>query len=208
MKRGFTLIELLISLAIVGFISGVALVNFRLGLKSTELRLAAEEVVAQIQKTQAMTLGGRMVKLCFGAKEGTVCQDDNDCFPGSCQAQIPRGGYGVHFDKGNQSYFFFAESKTDEENKLNYQFSPGEKLAEEEISLPKNIKIEELQTQDLTREEVEPSSFLDIVFEPPKGRLYLNGEPRKKAQIILKHVSSGMTKKIVIDGITGLIEVE
>lgn len=86
-KAGFTLIELLISLVIVGFITTLALANFRATQRSEELRLAAETLASDIRRAQTMSLVGARLS----------------------DGRIARGGYGIFFQTPANQYILFAE---------------------------------------------------------------------------------------------------
>jgi len=192
--RGFTLVELLVGIAIVGLISTVAVANFRQGQRSAELRFAAEEIVAQIRQAQTMSTAGRTTKLCqSGDKNGLACISTSDCGTGLCVEQVPLGGYGLYFTIDSPTSFqLFADG-------TNYKlYDKGEIITGGEISMPPNVEIS----------AVSGDTKLTVTFEPPKGKVFIQGMPSGTAQIILKHKVTQDKKTVSLNAVSGRIEIE
>ncbi|TSC56953.1 MAG: hypothetical protein Greene071421_463 [Parcubacteria group bacterium Greene0714_21] len=90
-NKGFTLVELLVSFAIILFLSGLALTNWKGGSQNLALVRAANLVAQDIQKAQEFSLSGK---------------------PAACFALAPAGsmlGYGTFFTSSTpSSYIIFA----------------------------------------------------------------------------------------------------
>ncbi|MEK7068054.1 MAG: type II secretion system protein [Patescibacteria group bacterium] len=56
-KKGFTLIELIVSIAIIGFVSTIGIVNYRSANKSSVLQIEAYKAATDIRRAQNMALG-------------------------------------------------------------------------------------------------------------------------------------------------------
>jgi len=96
--KGFSLIEIMISMAVLVFITTMAIVNFRDAEKSAQLVLASNLLVSNIRKAQNMVING-------SAFNGTA---------------MSAGGYGMHFN--NAQYIIFAD------NDSNKVYDGGEEL--------------------------------------------------------------------------------
>lgn len=169
-KQGFALIELLVSIAIFVIITTAVVVNFRVGERSTELRLTAQELATKIRRVQIMAQSGRQI-------EGL---------------SLPQG-YGVYIT-GND-FVFFADQDG------NWIYDAGEEISEVTFSLPSAMIIESL-------EPLLPDDRLDVVFEVPGPRVWINGaEDDGTAQIQLKHEGTGQTRTITVWRVSGRVEV-
>lgn len=61
-RKGFTLVEMLLTVAIIGILSAVVLVNLRGGRDQKDVELAAREIAAGIKEAQNNALAGRRSK--------------------------------------------------------------------------------------------------------------------------------------------------
>lgn len=106
----------------------------------------------------------------------------------------PLGGYGVYFKLAESDrYIIFA----DLDGELDYDM--GEALADGTVILPRDVRIDGIQ----------PTVISTVVFKPPKPTIYINsGVQENSLSIKLKHNLSGKTKLIVINRISGQINVE
>lgn len=192
-NKGFTLIELLIGIVIVTMITIMAVPNFRQAMWRNELRSGADEIIAQMRSAQTMSLAGKTTGVCNdGENEGKICDGDAACLQGNCAAQVPRGGYGVRFSLEDPKHIIvFADLDTKKD------YDVGEDLLNSPLSIPSSVVINALSP-----------SPLDIVFEPPNARLYINGLPTGQATLVLRHIITGSTVGIRIDAISGIMEKE
>lgn len=106
----------------------------------------------------------------------------------------PTGGYGVYFTTNEPSrYIIFVDSND------NQKYDVGEDLAGGKILLPKNVTITSVQ----------PLASSSAVFKPPKPMVYINGGTTDNMLIVvLKHTLTGKTRKIILNRISGRIDVE
>lgn len=106
----------------------------------------------------------------------------------------PAGGYGVYFNSGNpDQYLIFADKNG------NFSYDANEALPDGSITLPPNIVIT----------GVLPAANSTAVFKPPKPTVYINGGTVNDIiAVTIKHNLSGKTKKIILNRISGRIDVE
>ncbi|MEK7606764.1 MAG: prepilin-type N-terminal cleavage/methylation domain-containing protein [Patescibacteria group bacterium] len=193
-RCGFTLVELMVSIAIVGLMSMAAIANFRGGARADELRIAAQETVVKIREAQTMAMTGRTANLCQsdeGGEVGGVCVPTIGCATGeTCQTLVPRGGYGVYLASAS-GFILFADGNA------NHEYDDGEALPGNAFTLPPNVEIA----------SVVPSAPVALIFEPPRGRVFIS-PAEESLQLTLRHRVIGGAKKIHVDRITGRVEVE
>jgi prepilin-type N-terminal cleavage/methylation domain-containing protein len=106
----------------------------------------------------------------------------------------PPGGYGVYFNLGTPNrYVIFADSNG------NLVYDANEDLSDGLIVLPKDIVIN----------TVSPKNISSVVFKPPKPTIYINGDPPSDTLVVtLKHNVTGKSKKIIVNRISGRIDIE
>ncbi len=172
---GFTLIELMVSISIIAIISSMYLVNYRSANKATQLSLAMQKLSSDIRLAQNYSLG---------------LVDFN--------GEIPEGGWGVHFNQGDNFYTIFADSFDDTIGSYTFDDSSEEFR---KINLPKGVSIDSIAIGDTPDME----SSLDIVFLPPNPTTYINGVDNTKAKITLKNTDNN-TSDIEVN-FFGLIDI-
>jgi Tfp pilus assembly protein FimT len=106
----------------------------------------------------------------------------------------PPGGYGVYFNSGNPGqYLIFADKDG------NLAYDVGEVLVNGAIDLADNIILD----------DVSPMAASAVIFKPPKPTIYINGGVGDNVlEVTVKHVLSGKIKKILINRISGRVDVE
>ncbi|KKU12654.1 MAG: hypothetical protein UX17_C0042G0005 [Parcubacteria group bacterium GW2011_GWC2_45_7] len=194
---GFTLAEVLVAMFIFTVITTAVVVNYRVGDRNTELRLAAEEVASFIRNAQIMAQAGRTIKLCVsGGVQDRVCEGAVGVCSGgtTCSDQTPRGGYGIFLQAASTPPIFFANSINPDERSYN----EGENVPTIRLQLPSKISIA----------SINPSLPLTIVFAPPRPRTWINNNSDiVEARIILQHADTGATRTVIIKSVSGRIEV-
>ncbi|MBU0648699.1 type II secretion system GspH family protein [Patescibacteria group bacterium] len=194
-NSGFTLIEILISITIFAIIMVLVIANLRSGQFSSQLNLAATNLVSELRQKQNMTLAGQFTKICDDGAGN--CEDNSDLCPEHCVSQFPLGGYGLVFDPDAEKLIFFAN------NNEEAPYEETEKVREVPISPTGQVKIKEINT--LT----EGVSHLEIIFAPPRGEASFSGDilaDRDIITITLEHINSGEQKSITINKISGRID--
>jgi type II secretory pathway pseudopilin PulG len=186
----FTLLEMIVSLSIIMIISVLFITNYRSANRRTDLIMTAQTLVADIHFAQNNTLG--LVKY------GPV---------------VPPGGWGVSFDKAQNSYTVFADLNAPETpGYLKYDLMPedeGDKAyGAREINLSSEIEINELKlirgaTSTLT-------DLANVSFLPPdpKTNLYnvTTDSTSTVLEIKLKDKNANSFKTIRVNFL-GLVEV-
>lgn len=99
--------------------------------------------------------------------------------------------YGVHFDQGSSSYIIFGDVQ---QNSYTFQNDPPDIIIAT-IKLPPNIKIQ----------SVAPGSNLDIAFEPPNPKTYINKNSAGPALIVLQYSSDASLTRTITVTIAGSI---
>jgi len=202
MPRGFTMIEMLISLGIFAVITGVVMANFRVGSQGDELRSASQLVASSIRRVQTSAIAGQTARFCRDSEghDGRVCAGDGDCGGGACVNDVPRGGYGLHFDTTEPNDRFmvtFADTNADG------RFQAEEEVRRDNVSV--NIYVNVISVAPAAL-----GSVLDIVFVPPRPSVRFNGGATSDlvAVIVLQHRSTMLTKTVSVNSISGRISAD
>lgn len=200
-RSGFTLIEMLISLSIFAVVTAFVTANFRAGRQSDEIRLATQLVATAIRRAQTMAISGQTVPYCQGGtNDKGICPGGTnlECGGGTCVREVPKG-YGIHLTTvgtGASKAILFADTDGD---KL---FSTRETVRTDSITPGPFVVASAL-------DPVSAGSALDIVFEPPKPKIWFNASQSTGiASITLRHTTSGQTKNVTINIISGQINAD
>ena len=195
---GFTFIEMLIVMAIIFVLVAIPLINYKLGQKELALQRAASKLVQDIRRMEEMAMAVEKASGCFyqsGPNQGQPRFNDY------------KYAFGIHFEKNNQSYIFFADC--DASNKYqNPTIDADIPLDSPDMNL---VKIYRVYNPD----QSQPDKFnkADIVFAPPdptvSSKLIDPGEEnayRISIEIGLKDDPSRI-KTITVNKV-GLVDVE
>jgi len=196
-RRGFTLVELLVSISIIGVMTGMMLANFRGGQQSAEIRLASDLLVAQLRSVQTSSYAGRLASVCSGGSNDlAVCEPGKvppvSCPGGVCQRRVPTG-YGVHFDAGaSSSYVLFYDTDGDR------RYDLGEWISDQPF----------VSTGTVHLSDTSVGLPLDLVYEPPYGRLFINGSDTGPTAVALtlSHRYGSLTRHVNVYRLSGKIE--
>ena len=186
----FTLIEMVVSLGIIMVISVIFIANYRTSNKRTDLIMTAQSLVADIHAAQNSSLG--LVKY------GTI---------------VPAGGWGVNFNKNDNTYTIFADLEAPLESG-NLSFDPNTEAdrnsGARQISLSGEIEIEELRIFSGVNGSIEnTTNEASVTFLPPdpKTNIYneVSGSSGTALTVKLKEVNGEGRRTIKINFL-GLIE--
>ena len=106
----------------------------------------------------------------------------------------PPGGYGIYFNLATADrYIIFADKNG------NLAYDAGEALPAGLIALPQGMVIT----------AISPAAASVALFKPPKPTIYINGGTVfNLVAVTVKHSLSGQMKKIILNRISGRIDVE
>lgn len=105
------------------------------------------------------------------------------------EGDIPRGGYGLRFDSNSNSYIYFADINED------FLRQSGEDKDIRNYTLPAGITF------------VSPSA--DIVFDPPRPDIYINGNKQtNEITLELRHEAVEESRIVTINRISGRIDIK
>ena len=134
-KSGFTLIELIVSIAIIGFVTTIGVVNYRSANKSSVLQLEAYKAATDIRRAQNMALGA--IEFNFNPS-----------------ARVP-DAWGVYFDSASADrYIIFA----DQDNNQIYTSGDGIFAA---INLKNNIVLDISGSINISFVPPDPTTYLN-----------------------------------------------
>jgi prepilin-type N-terminal cleavage/methylation domain-containing protein len=177
-KAGFTLAELLVVTAVILILTALILPNYRAGGSQFALERSAHKLAQDLRTAEEMAMSAKKF-----------------------QDQIPSGGYGIYFNKGEPLYYvLFADLNG------NYQYDEGELV--KNFLLEKEVQIKTLSTN--IRFDI---SSLSIVFCPPDPtvEIYVETYPTdnsKEAIITLSLKSdSSQTKEVSVNK-AGLTDID
>jgi prepilin-type N-terminal cleavage/methylation domain-containing protein len=198
-QSGFTVMELLISLAIFGVVTGFLMASFRTGRMIDEIRIGSQVAASAVRQVQTRALSGSTVGICAsGSNKGKLCGLGvaGACPSGTCAPQVPRG-YGVRFSAtGERSgkAVIFADLNG------NRSFDSDESLLETSYSPSGNVSAGSFYPM---------GTALDVVFEPPRPTVYVNsGTAENSVTVTLRHETTGQTRSIRINRVTGQVSGE
>jgi len=145
-NKAFTLIEILAVISIIILLSGIVLVNYRVGERQFALQRAAGKLASDIRRAQEMAVASE------------------ECQP--CGGGIPAGGYGISIVKWSESYKLYA----DENNDKHYEFIHESYV--EQIYYEKGVMLKDVRLLDPNRNPIE----ITINFTPPDPEINLQGD--------------------------------
>lgn len=168
-KTAFTLIEIIIVIGIFTALISATVVNYRTGSRQSQLRLAAQELAANIRLSQSYAVGSR----------DFVDPDGSDH-----ASQSPLGGWGVYASLENPSYYQIVVDLDNDHTK--------DKVFKT-INLPEKISIEKILVQG---EEVDSGV---IFFQPPEPQTFINGLSNNQIVIILRDQTEATTSQVMVN---------
>ena len=104
----------------------------------------------------------------------------------------PEGGWGIYLSPGTPNYYIiFADVDNDHSYDINEKY--------QQINLPTGISVQQIFLNNSS------VSQLNIVFEPPLPKVYLNGQENSQTSIFL---GDGEHSKQIFINFFGLVEVQ
>jgi len=155
-EKGFTLIELMVSIAIVGIIASVIVVNTRFGERQQALAQTAQKLVLDLRKAQNSALAP-------GA--------ETDCI------------YGLKIDS-DSSYFIYKRSDAECLSDGQYIYIDGSASKTETIILNKNIKFI-AWNKEVAFEAPEPITYIDGASTTPNLEIDLFSSVNNTAKKVI-----------------------
>lgn len=190
-KGGFTLLELTIISSILILLTSLFLANYRTGEREFSLLRSAHKVAQDLRDTQEKAMVGQKTPATFGKI-------------------FPKGGYGIYFQEGQNSYILFADCDDDQEYD---EVGTAVSCAEASPASPFPEKIEELFLEERVKIlSLTPASFpppppplntLNITFFPPDPIITI--KPQSNLAII-ELVLGAKTKNVLLN-LAGLIDI-
>ena len=185
---GFTLIEMIVSIGIIMVISLIFIANYNTSSKRTDLIMTAQSIVADIHAAQNHALG--LVKY---------------------DGEVPVSGWGVNFDKVNNTYTIFAD--TDPMGSYGYQlyfpYKGDPALGARKVIISDNLEIEEIKIYP-NNSAMKYSNNLNIIFLPPDPKTsIIDQNDRTSANLVyikLKEKGTNSSRTISVN-ILGLAEI-
>jgi len=188
-KKAFTLIELLVSMSVIALITILFIANYNSANKRTDLIMTAQTMTSDIHFAQSNALG--LVRYgIYG---------------------VPAGGWGVYFDKDNNTYTVFAD--LNEEGTMGYkEYDPnleGNVFDGSIINkISQDLEIDSLVFSNGTATTSADTAIVSFLPPDPKTNIYNpnNSNDYIELEIHLKEKDSEK-KQIVKVNFLGLVEV-
>jgi len=178
-KPAFTLLELLVVIGIFTLLVSATVANYRVGNRQSQLRLAAQELAANIHLAQSYAIGSK------------------DFINSSQESQPPSGGWGIYLTTTESSSYKIIVDL--DENHL-WVSSSDDFLRT--INLPQNVIIDEILINSTTT-----TTAATILFWPPEPQTFINGTSSNNVAITFKDGITMTTNRVLVN-FFGLIEVE
>lgn len=144
-EKGFTLIEMLVVITIIGIIAAIFLPSYSDSFAAKSLSMGKKQVQSDIRNVQ---------NYAYATME--------------FDASYPEGGYGIHFDISNSDEYVIFGDKRDGANPPNRSYD----LINEEFEVKKLTDGVHIESVKVNNTETSP---VDLVYEPPYGKVYING---------------------------------
>ena len=176
MKKGFTLIELLVIITIIAFMSVFVIPNLRFGEKQFAVQNSAHKLTQDLRRVQEMAMSSS-----------------------EFNGIIPKGGYGIYFEKKANFYTLFADCSSDKQyDSIGTQCNGASEKILEQSFLDEKVFISNLKSPS-------PMSELNIVFTPPDPTIYIEPGNGSIANIFISYRPYEIPGKTIIVNKAGLI---
>ena len=176
----FTLVELLVVVGIFVFIALATVANYQSNNRQSQLTMATQALASNIKLTQSYALGSQKF----------ISPSD----PGH-DGEIPAGGWGVHLSQDNPTIYQIVADFND-----NHVWNSDSDGLFKTITLPEKITVDDILYN---------SSYindLDIFFQPPDPKTFLNGNQSGNVTITLYDDVLATTSEVTVN-FFGLVEI-
>lgn len=178
-NQGFSLTELIVSIAIIGMVATLFVVNYRAAERQYRLNGAMDQLVSDMRLVQSYALGAK-----------------------KSNGQVPVGGWGIHFTASSNQYRLFADSGP--ANPGVFDAGNGDVVVRT-VTLPSSIKVDGT-TGGLAVDGV-AATYATVTFLPPdpQTKVYADGLPGNFLMIDLKDALSNRLRRASVNSF-GLID--
>jgi prepilin-type N-terminal cleavage/methylation domain-containing protein len=186
-NKAFTLVELIVAIAIIVTLSSIVVANFQNGNKSRAVQAASDTVISSIRTAQENSLSPKVVS--------TI-----NCNLGKVPAD-----YRLKFNSAQPTTItFWAQDKCN-----------NPELYLQTFTLPTSVEIKRGNSLEFVNSSG-TSNFIqdfEIKFTPPFGNLTISSgggayQKFSRAVITVTTLDSQFTKKIIVDGISGKVDIQ
>lgn len=215
-KPGFTLAEMLVSVAVIGILAVIMVVNLNSGKRTEQLSGAARQLAADIRGMQSRALSAGDIKACLNASADLiVCENSTaDCAdPAQCLGMVP-DHYGLMVTTTAAGYSMFVEYSLSGLVNQHMDY-PDEQLARKRL-LPigsQDIEISQIELWSGSTGWVNPDPTTgSVVFSRQSGQAKIfdaaaTGAVMGILKITLRHKISNETLVIEVNRATGRVSI-
>ena len=176
----FTLVELLVVVGIFVFIALATVANYQSNNRQSQLTMATQELATNIKLAQSYTLGS---------------QEFESPSDPSHAGEIPAGGWGIHLSKDSPTIYQIVADFND-----NHVWDSDSDGLFKTITLPEKISIDDILYNSSSVND------LDIFFQPPDPKTFLNGNRNGNVTLTLYDDVLATTSEVTVN-FFGLVEI-
>ncbi len=188
-QYGFTLVELIVSIAIIAVLTTMAINNFRGSNEKNILDNEAERVASVIRQMHINSLIGQ-----------TVNGERPRSFGFNLQTCVYSGTPTIFCH-----YTAFADNEAN--GTVDYKYDSGDDILQTITTFDKNIEFTAINVGGSSLDE------LNIIFIPPQGSIQFFGSGTdaltdEEVEIVLHYYNTSYYKRIIVNRISGQIEIQ
>lgn len=202
-RRGFTLIELVVAAGVFALLAALTVGGFRSAREAGELRDAAEELARAIRDVENRGLTGTPTMLCADGKfAGLVCATADEC-GGVCASAYPSGGWGVQFTTKESVLTIFVDTDRDGFFTPALPGGLGELVSSVNYAPGGRVFVLKFSATDAT------GALASITTPPGAGGPVFNADGKiPSLTITLGHTGSNETKSIIVNRLSGIVDIQ